>query len=43
VQVQLTHQLDSGTDDVLVGQLLSTPVQHHVLAGQATHAAFATP
>ena len=36
--MQLSHQFDSGGEDVLAGQLLSTPVQHHVFAGHATHA-----
>ena len=41
--VQLSHQLESGGDAVLAEQLLSTPVQHHVLAGHATHGLLATP
>jgi hypothetical protein len=41
--VQLSHQLVIGADEVLAGHALSTPVQHHVLAGQAAQGAFSMP
>jgi hypothetical protein len=43
MQVQLFHQLDRGGDTVLAGQVLSTPVQHHVSAAHGEQTALATP
>ena len=41
--VQLRQKLDSAGAAVLAGQVLRTPVQHHVLAGQAAHGALPVP
>ena len=42
-QVQLVGQDDKAGDEVLAGQTLSTPVQHHVLEAHAAQGALATP
>lgn len=42
-QKQSVGRVDRGADVQLVGQRLTTPVQHQVPGSQASHAALATP